>query len=304
MTYFSSVALLSLISVGITLSVVLSLRFLHFPDLTIDGTVATSGGVFAVVLVNTHSTALAIVIAALAGFLCGIATMFLHERLGIGKLLAGILVFTALYSVDLHIMGGSNVAILGEHSWFDALDQAEGHILGKELARFDPLKILSLVLLMGAVLFGLYRFYHARPGIVIRGIGDNERAISRLAISTSAYKYLGLGLANAVAGLCAALVVMNQGFADVGMGLGSLVLGLASLIIGEKIVGLFWGSRDLVLGLVLSALVGTILYQALWLLVLRLGVPPTDLKLFTMLLVVFTYVWGKRKISFYEGRAF
>ncbi len=300
----SSGFLLAFVTVCIALSVVLSLRFLNFPDLTIDGTVATSGGAFAVVLVQTGSTLLGLVAAVITGFACGLLTMFLHERLGVGKLLAGILVFTALYSIDLRLMGGSNVSILGVESWFDGIDTWEARSFGVEVGRLDPLKLAALAALTLGLCLALYRFFHARSGIVIRALGDNERAVARMAIMVGRYKYFGLGLANAIAGLGGALMVMNQGFADVGMGAGSLVLGLAALIIGEKIVGQFWGSRDLVLGLLLAAFVGMLIYQALWLLVLRVGLSPTDLKLFTAVLVVVSLVWGRKVTSFYEGRVF
>lgn len=304
MSLLSSTLLLSLITVCIALSVVLSLRFLHFPDLTIDGTVATSGGAFAVVLVQTGSTLFALAAAVTTGFACGLLTMFLHERLGVGKLLAGILVFTALYSIDLRLMGGSNVSILGVETWFDQVDAWETRSFSVEAGRLDPVKLAVLAVVILGLCLALYRFFHARSGIVIRAVGDNERAVARLAINVGRYKYLGLGFANAVAGLGAALIVMNQGFADVGMGAGSLVLGLAAVIIGEKIVGQFWGSRDLVLGLLLAAFIGMIIYQALWLLVLRAGMSPTDLKLFTAVLVVASLVWGRKVASFYEGRVF
>ncbi len=242
--------------------------------------------------------------ARVVGFACGLTTMFLHERLGIGKLLSGILVLTALYSVDLRLMGGSNVSILNAPNWLDSIDRAETAWLGIELARLDPIKLAVLVALIAALGWALRRFYKTRPGIVIRGIGDNERAIARMAISTARYKYLGLGLANAIAGFGAALLVSNQGFADVGMGTGSLVLGLAALIIGEKIVGMRRSNRDLVSALLIAAFVGMLIYQALWLAVLRLGLSPTDLKLFTAVLVVVSFVFGKQRTAFYEGRAF
>jgi len=304
LAFISSTLVLTLFTVCIALSVVLSLRFLHFPDLTIDGTVATSGGAFAVVLVSTGSSFLAVVSAVFIGFACGLLTMLLHERFGIGQLLSGILVFTALYSIDLRLMGGSNISILESPSWIDLIDKLETTWFDRSIALLDPIKLFVLVLLITGVVFLIKQFYHSKPGVVVRAIGDNERAVSRLAIPTARYKYLGLGLANAVAGLAAALVVSNQGFADVGMGAGSLVLGLAALIIGEKLIGQFWGSRDLVTGLLLAAVVGTLVYQALWLLVLRVGLSPTDLKLFTALLVVVSFVWGKRSAVFYKGRVF
>lgn len=288
----------------IALSVVLSLRFLHFPDLTIDGTVATSGAVFAVVLVATGSSTIAFAAAIGSGFLCGLLTMFLHERLGIGKLLSGILVFSGLYSIDLRIMSGSNASILGVSSWMDLLNRWEVELVGETVAFLNPLVISCLLVGIGTVFGAVLFFYRSRPGIIIRGIGDNERAVSRMSISSAPYKYFGLGLANALAGLGAALMVSNQGFADVSMGAGSLVLGLAALIIGERIVGQFWKDRDLVSGLLLAAFVGTAVYQSLWLLVLRCGLSPTDLKLFTAVLVVVSFVSGRWAKPFYEGRSF
>jgi len=304
MAFLSSTLLLSLLTVCIALSVVMSLRFLHFPDMTIDGTVTTSGAIFAVTLVQFDSTAIALLAAISAGFLCGLITMFLHVYFGIGKLLSGILMFTALYSIDLRIMSGSNFSILMQTSWFDQLTLLENKWFKHDIALMEPIKLVLLTALISGLIFLLYTLYHLKTGIIIRAMGDNEKAVARMAIPTKRYKFLGLGLANAVAGLAGALIVSNQGFADVGMGTGSLVLGLAAVIIGEKIVGQFWGTRDLVLGLLLAALVGTIIYQGLWLLVLGMGLSPTDLKLFTTLLVILSFTIGKKASVFYGGRVF
>ena len=302
--FLTSALLLGLVSAGIALSVAISLRFLHFPDLTIDGTLATSGAAFAITLVATGSSALAFLAAIGIGFACGIVTMFLHQRFGIGSLLSGILVFTALYSIDLRLMGGSNVSILGQESWLDRTEAMQVAYLPTWAAGAGLLKLAVLIILVVTLTLALARFFQSRPGIIIRAIGDNERAITRLAIPAGRFKYLGLGLANAVAGLSAALLVSLQGFADVGMGAGSLVLGLAALIIGEKLVGRLAAGKSVVVGVLFAALIGMFIYQAIWLLVLRLGLAPTDLKLFTALLVVVSFVWGRGGKVFYEGRAF
>lgn len=296
--------LLGLCFSGIALGLVVSLRFLNHPDLTIEGAIPLGGAVGGLVLLRTGSVGAALSAALVAGAIAGLITASLHVFLGVGRLLAGILMIAALYSVSLRILGGSNISLLRtEGAWKDMemFDRAWSAARGIPL---DPVKLAFLVALIGIAAAVLIWFFHARPGLSIRAIGDNEALVAGLGRDPRPFKFIALGLANALAALAGALVAFNQGFADVGMGQGGLVLGLAGLILGEQSIGRLLGGRHLVAALVLAAIVGSVLYQAALLLSFRFGVGASDVKLLTAALVLIVIVSTGGGSIFYRGRTF
>lgn len=296
--------LLGLCFSGVALGLVISLRFLNFPDLTIEGSVPLGGAVGGLVLLHTESLPLAAASGALAGALAGCITASLHVFLGVGKLLSGILMLAALYSVCLRVLGGSNLSLLrveGALSRIESIDREWSASFG---ASVDPAKIGLLVLLIGTLALLLIRFFNARPGIAIRAVGDNESVLPMMGRDARPFKFIALALANALGALAGVMVAFNQGFADVGMGQGGLVLGLAGLILGEQSVGRLLGSRRLVLALVLAAVAGSVLYQGALLLSFRLGVQASDVKLLTAGIVLSAIVFAGGGSVFYRGRTF
>jgi putative ABC transport system permease protein len=219
-----------------------------------------------------------------AGLVAGLVTGGLHLLLKWGhsdstnygpKLLAGILVMTGLYTMNLRIMGASNLPLLREDNVFD---QVGGwwnvHISGWWL-------ILVLAILMLVVKYVLDWFLHTQLGHALTAIGDNEQMVRSLGVNSNAVRVLGLGLANGMVALSGSLIAQYQGFADVGMGIGTIVAGLAGVIIGEVLFGM--RSLSWVLW---SCVGGSIVFRLLISVSLRLGIAPTDLKLFTAILVV------------------
>lgn len=255
------------------LGVYLTFRALNFPDLTVDGSFPLGGAVAATLIVGGHSPILATVAAAGAGVVAGFATGFLHTRLKISGLLAGILSMTALYSVNLRIMGRANVPLLRARTVLTLLEE-----LGIP-AGWVPLLLFLLVAVALKLL--LDWFLRTETGLALRATGDNEQMIRSAGVDTDAMKLLGLGLSNGLVALSGALVAQYQGFTDIGMGIGMIIAGLASVIMGEVLIRsrrVFWAT--------LSALVGSLLYRFLVFVALRLGFAPTDLKLVTAVLVV------------------
>lgn len=304
MSILNNAVLLGLCFSGVALSLVFSLRFLNFPDLTIEGSFPLGGAVGSVFLVATGSVPIALLAAIVSGLIAGCLTAFLHVFLRVGKLLSGILMLGVLYSVNLRILGGSNISLLRTDHWFTALEKLDrewGHL---SLGRLDPARITVLATLMGAIVVAAFFFFSSRTGIAIRAVGDNERVLANLGRDPRPFKFLALALANGCAALAGILVAMNQGFADVGMGQGGLVLGLAALIVGEQTIGRLIGGRRLVLALLGAAVLGSILYQVALLLALRAGIAPSDLKLFTALVVLSAIVVTRTRSVFYEERAF
>jgi len=296
--------LLGLCFSGVALGLVVSLRFLNYPDLTIEGSVPLGGSIGGLVLLHTGSLPLALGSAALGGALAGCITASLHVFLGVGKLLSGILMLAALYSVSLRVLGGSNLSLLRvEGVWprIEVIDRTWSDAFG---ASVDPTKIGLLLLIIGTLAALLVWFFNARLGVAIRAVGDNESVLPMMGRDARPFKFLGLALANLLGALAGALVAFNQGFADVGMGQGGLVLGLAGLILGEQSIGRLLGSRRLVLALVLAAIVGSVLYQAALLLSFRMGVRASDVKLLTAGIVLSAIVFTGGGSVFYRGRTF
>lgn len=266
------------------LGVFLTFRVLDFPDLTVDGSLPLGAAVTAVIVTSGHSPWLATIAGAAAGLGAGLVTGLLHLLLKSGdrnstnygpKLLAGILVMTSLYTVNLRVMGGSNIPLLRQTNVFEQIGGwLSVHMTGWWL-------ILVLAILMLIVKYILDWFLHTEMGLALQATGDNEQMLRSLGVNTNVVRVIGLGLANALVALSGSLVAQYQGFADVGMGIGTIVAGLAGVVIGEVI----FGTRS-ISWVLFSAIGGSIVYRLLISVSLRLGIAPTDLKLFTALLVV------------------
>jgi putative ABC transport system permease protein len=272
--------ILSLLALG----VFISFRIFSFPDITAEGSVTLGAAVAAVLIVGKVDPLLATVAAFGAGALAGTVTGVINTRFGINRLLSGILVMTALFSVNLHIMGKSNVPLMSERTiatmsegWGTTLFGAElVSVMGWEVATRD-LSVLLLSLVV-AVFFGLalYLFFRTNIGTAMQAAGDNDQMIRALGVNVNTMVVLGLALSNGLIAAAGALLTQYQGFADVQMGIGMVVWGLASIIIGEALVG----GRQL--GYVITgAILGSVLFRLLVAIALRGGLNPNDLKLIT-----------------------
>ncbi|OPZ77462.1 MAG: Branched-chain amino acid transport system / permease component [Actinobacteria bacterium ADurb.Bin444] len=266
------------------LGVFITFRVLDFPDLTVDGSLPLGAAVTASVITAGYSPWLATMAGTVAGLIAGLVTGGLHLLLKSGdgsstnygpKLLAGILVMTALYTTNLRIMRGSNVPLLGKPNVFDQM----GDWLAVNMTGWWV--ILALAILMLVVKYVLDWFLHTEVGLVLQATGDNEQMIRSLGVNTNVVRVIGLALANGLVALSGSLVAQYQGFADVGMGIGTIVAGLAGVIIGEVLFGV----RSIA-WVLFSVIGGSIVFRLLISISLRLGIAPMDLKLFTALLVV------------------
>lgn len=276
--------ILSLLAIGIFISY----RVFDIADITVDGSITLGASVCAVLLVHhVHP-----VLATLAGFVSGLAagtvTGILQAKFKINSLLAGILVMTALYSVNLHVMGKSNVPLLSADTfctwserqgaaWFGG---AEISLAGWPVSTRDLVTLLVVLGMILAASLGLYGFFRTELGTAMRAAGDNPPMIRALGVNVETYRIMGLALANGLVGLSGALLAQYQGFADAQMGLGMVVWGLASVIIGESLTG----SRSLGLA-IYGAIAGSVLFRLLVAIALRWGLNPNDLKLVTALFV-------------------
>lgn len=253
------------------LGVFLTFRLLDIPDLTVDGSFPLGAAAAAAVIASGHSVALAMTAAVVAGALAGAVTGFLTTKLRIPALLAGILTMIALYSVNLRIMGKANIPLLGDDTlvtWFENWFAAP----------YGEFVLGAVFVLIAAEL--IYWFFGTELGTAIRATGFNPRMARSQGINTNVMIVLGLMISNALVACCGAVVAQSQGFADVGMGVGTIVIGLASVIIGEVVVGNLSFKTSLI-----AVVLGSVLYRVVIMVVLALGMPPNDLKLFTAVIV-------------------
>jgi len=259
----------------VAIGVYTTFRVLAFPDLTVDGSFPLGGAVAAVLIINGVNPWLATSVAFIAGMCAGLVTSFLNTALRINALLAGILMMVALYSINLMIMGRANIPLLREITVFDQAAQ----LFGTDTS--ITFSIIFMVILVIIVLAILNWFLRTDIGLALRATGDNEQMVRGLGGNTNLTTILGVSISNGLVALAGALIAQNQGFSDVGMGIGMIVLGLASVIIGE---GIF---RPRGITSILLAVVGGAFAYRLFLgIALRLGLPPTNLKLMTAVLVV------------------
>lgn len=248
-------------------AVFITYRILDFPDMTVDGTFPL-GAAVAARLISAGIDPLPATAASLPlGLVAGAFTGFLHTRLKISGLLSGILTMTALYSINLRIMGRPNIPLITDPT------------LLSRWPSFPPAALFGLVALGVGTLTLL--FFKTEYGLAIRATGANRGMAAGQGINCDMATIVGLSLSNALAALCGALIAQYQGFSDIGMGTGTVVAGLASVIIGGALVG----KRGLFGGLV-GAIVGSLVYRFAVFGALRLGFQPTDLKMVTAVIVV------------------
>ena len=278
---FTMGLILSLLALG----VLISFRVLSFRDLTVDGSITLGGAVAAILLASGWNPWLATLMAFFAGAAAGTVTGILATRFQINGLLAGILVMTALYSVNLRVMGKSNLPLMNQTTLmtfaqsFAAADAK--WVFGRwEVLVQDVCVIVMVTALITGVAMLMYAFFRTNLGLAMRATGDNDQMIRALGVEVGWMMTFGLALSNALVALAGALLVQYQGFADVQMGIGMVVWGFASVIIGESLVG----SRQIGL-LLVGAVMGSILFRLLVAIALRWGLNPNDLKLVTALFV-------------------
>ena len=256
------------------LGIYMTFRILDIADLTVDGSFATGGAVCAVALVSGINPMIAIILATLSGFLAGYITGFLHTKCKMPAILAGILTQLALYSINLRIMGKSNIPLLQSDTLF------------KQLSQTLPIPSAWITMIIGTisavlVVAIIYWFLGTELGSTLRATGNNEHMVRSNGINTDNTKLLGLMISNGLVALSGALVTQQTSVADVKMGQGAIVIGLASIVIGEVIFGKKAGFK---LRLA-SIIVGSIIYRIIVSLVLQMGLNTDDLKLLTALIV-------------------
>jgi len=256
------------------LGMIVSFRILGFADLTIEGSFITGGALFAILVNNGINPFLCVIISMLGGGLAGIITAFLHCYAKISKLLSGIITLTMLYTVNLRIMGRSNVSI-------------------EELTVLDYLPYswyeFSVLLFICIVFFALIKiFLSTNFGLYLRATGENESLVKNLKVNPKIFIITGLLISNSLVALSGSLFAQYVSFSDIGSGSGMLVSMLTAMIIGENIIRPHTLNRQII-----SAIFGAVIFQFLYSLALQLGVNPIDLKIIIGLLLIILLIVTK-----------
>ncbi|QEM09838.1 ABC transporter permease [Mucilaginibacter rubeus] len=270
MDFYLTALLQGLCFSAIALGIYISMKIFNIPDITTDGSYTLGGVVTAVLLTNHQPTYIILPAVILAGATAGALTGIIHTKLKINALLAGILVMTALYSVNLTILGRSNLPLINLPSLFTIVNVVS-----------DPNQNTFLILAIFVVLITFLIGYLLKTdfGIAMRATGNSESMIRSLGVNTDRMKITGLALANALTALSGYLVAQFQGFADISMGIGIVIVGLGSVIIAETLINWFkltsvWLSLILVLA-------GAVIFQLVLAFTLSVGVDPKLLKIIT-----------------------
>ena len=264
----------SLIFAIMVLGVYISFRILNFPDMTVDGTFPLGAAISAKLLTLGVNPYLTLLVALVAGAAAGSVTGLIHVKLKVKDLLAGILVMTALYSVNLRVMGKSNIPLFEEDNIFNT----------------EYSMMITIVVLILISKFLLDYLLKTKFGFALKALGDNENLIVSLGLNEEKYKIYGLMIANAFVAFSGAVLAQYQGFADVGMGTGIIVIGLASIIIGDTL----FGKRRRLAGTTI-VIIGSILYRGVIAVTLSMGMDASDLKLITSVIVIIILWIQKQK---------
>ena len=254
-------SLFSLVAIG----TYITYKILDFPDMTVEGSYPLGACITAVLLVKGVNPWIAILVSIFGGALGGFVTAFLHVKLKISNLMSGILAMMALYSINLTIMGKSNISLINVNNLFKG--------------GLPVLLIGAVILIVVKIIVDL--FMKTKLGFLLFAVGDNEQVVTSLGVDKGNIKILGLMVANALTALAGALTCQYQGYADVGMGTGVVVKGLACVIIGSSLLG-----RLSFIKSTTQAVLGTVIYYAAITLALKLGLNPNLLNLLTAIVIV------------------
>ena len=254
-----------LIFAVLAIGVFITYKILDFPDMTVDGSFPLGGAVASAILIKGGNPILALVVATICGAIAGLITGMIHVKLKVTNLLAGIIVMTGLYSVNLRIMGKSNIPLFSV----------------KHLFNGNMIPIVTLVILLILAKITIDYLLKTKFGFALKALGDNETLVISLGIDEKKLKIYGLMIANSFVALSGAILAQYQGFADVGMGTGTIITGLASIIIGEAIF-----KKRSFISMSMTVILGTIIYRTIIAMSLKLGMNASDLKLITSILVV------------------
>ena len=274
------------------LGVYITYKILDFPDLTVDGSFPMGVAVTAVLISKGVNPLLTLPVSLLAGALIGVLTGLIHVKLKVRDLLSGIIMMTALYTVNLRIAGGkANLPIYNSESIFD--NPIVNGIFAGGLAPFKTVIIIFVITLIAK--YALDWYMSTKSGFLLRAVGDNPTIITSLGVDKGTVKIVGLAVSNALVSLGGCIYAQQQRYFDASMGTGTVVIGLASVIIGTSLF-----RKVTLLRVTSSVIIGSVLYKACVAVAISRGFAASDLKLITAVLFLIILVLGmerKRRVK-------
>ncbi len=284
MEFYLTALILGLCLSAMSLGIFISMKIFNIPDITTDGSY-TLGAVVTAILITAHWNAVAIIpVVLLAGAIAGTLTGLIHTRLKIDALLAGILVMTGLYSINLTLLGRSNIPLLDVSTIFSKMQIFTGSVYNNVFIALLFIAIITLI--VGYIL-------RTDFGIAMRATGNSESMTRALGINNNKMKIIGLAISNSLTALSGYLVAQFQNFTDINMGIGIVITGLGSVLIGEALIK-WWGITS-ILGSLIIVLCGSILFQMVLAFTLSIGIDPNMLKLVTATFVLIIVIIPRLK---------
>ncbi len=286
MEFYLTALIIGLCLSAMSIGIFISMKIFNIPDITTDGSY-TLGAVITAVLLTAHWNALAIIpIVLFSGAIAGSLTGLIHTRLKIEALLAGILVMTGLYSINLTILGRSNVPLLNAPTIFSTLQLFSISVYNNLM--IGLIFIISIMLIVSYILKTDF-------GIAMRATGNSASMTGALGINGNKMKITGLAIANSLTALSGYLVCQFQNFTDINMGIGIVITGLGSVLIGEALIK--WWTISSIPGQLVVVISGSILFQLVLAFTLSIGIDPNMLKLVTAAFVLLIVIIPRLKKS-------
>ena len=273
------------------LGIYITYKILDFPDLTVDGSFPMGAAIAAIMITKGIPAIITLPVAFLAGGLAGLITGLIHVKLHVRDLLSGIIVMTALYSVNLWIMGKANIPLYNNETIFD--NGIVNSIFVGPLADFATSIILLVIVLVVKLILDWY--LRTKSGFMLRAVGSNARLVTSMGVTKGKIKIIGLVIANGLCTLGGCLYAQEQRYADVSMGTGTMVIGLASVIIGTTLF-----RKVNFMSVTTSVVIGSVLYKACVAVAVHFLRNANDLKLITSVLFLIILVVSmdkKRKVA-------
>ena len=249
------------------LGIFITFRILDFPDLSVDGTFTMGAAICAILIKSGVNPIVALMVAIIGGMSAGAVTGILHVKLGITNILSGIIIMIGLYSINLRIMGKSNIHLFDVTHLFTTATSVQ--------------KLIVVAVFVVILKIAMDLFFKTQVGYILKALGENENFVTSLGFDSGSYKILGLIIANGCVALSGGLYAQYQGFADVGMGTGMIVSGLASIVIGEILF-----KKVSALKVTSVAILGSLTYRGILSTALKLGLNASDLKLITAVIMI------------------
>lgn len=263
------------------LGVYITYKILDFPDLTVDGSFPMGAAITCVLISKGMNPLLTLPISFVAGVVIGILTGVIHVKLKVRDLLSGIIMMTALYTVNLRIAGRANLPIYNNETIFD--NSFINKIFPEAFRPYQTVLVILILTLITKYLLDAYM--RTKSGFLLRAVGDNDTLVTTLGVDKGLIKIIGLAIANGLVSLGGCVFAQQQRFFDVSMGTGTVVIGLASVIIGTSLF-----KKITLIRVTSSVVIGSIIYKACVALALRMGLPSTDLKMITAVLFLIILV--------------